>query len=198
MARVDVILTVGCRPSEIRKAKVFQGWYRGDGWRSSDPAFVSFADQPVGALLRASTGFFLLHRVPDVKFLAAGVRKYVIPFNADSRRRYHTCSSMKRACLLFAVLLTALSAQFPQDASNSPRREETPARLPNGKLQSEEILKDDYKRNLKDAQDLIDLAESLKMGLEKGEQHVLSLGDIKKTEEIEKLAKRIRGRMRRY
>ncbi|HEY3836595.1 MAG TPA: hypothetical protein VGL72_08485 [Bryobacteraceae bacterium] len=59
-------------------------------------------------------------------------------------------------------------------------------------------LKDDYKKNLKDAQELIDLAEALKMGLEKGEQHVLSLNDIKKTEEIERIAKRIRTRMRRY
>ena len=105
---------------------------------------------------------------------------------------------MKRGTLLLFVVLTALVAQLPPDASNTPRREETPVRLPNGKLQSEEILKDDYKKNLKDAQDLIDLAESLKMGLEKGEQHVLSLNDLKKTEEIEKLAKRIRSRMRRY
>jgi hypothetical protein len=95
-------------------------------------------------------------------------------------------------------MLTALVAQSPPDASNAPRREDAPVRLPNGKLQSEEILKDDYKKNLKDAQDLIDLAESLKMGLEKGAQHVLSLSDLKKTEEIEKLAKRIRSRMRRY
>jgi hypothetical protein len=36
------------------------------------------------------------------------------------------------------------------------------------------------------------------MGLEKGEQHVLSISDMKKTEEIEKLAKRIRSRMRKY
>jgi len=103
---------------------------------------------------------------------------------------------MKHAILLF--MLTTLFAQLPPDASNNPRREETPVRLPNGKLQSEEILKDDYKKNLKDAQDLIDLAESLKMGLEKGEQHVLSISDMKKTEEIEKLAKRIRSRMRKY
>jgi hypothetical protein len=88
-------------------------------------------------------------------------------------------------------------AQLPPDPS-SQRREDSPVRLPNGKLQSQEILKEDYKRNLKDAQELIDLAESLKMSLEKGEQHVLSLGDIKKTEEIEKLAKRIRGRMRKF
>ena len=105
---------------------------------------------------------------------------------------------MKRASMLLLVVLTALFAQLPDASNNPPRHEEAPVRLPNGKLQSEEILKDDYKKNLKDAQDLIDLAEYLKMGLEKGEQHVLSLNDIKKTEEIEKLAKRIRGRMRRY
>jgi hypothetical protein len=104
---------------------------------------------------------------------------------------------MKRASIVPLVFLTVLFAQLPPD-TNPRRGEEPPARLPNGKLQSEEILKDDYKKNLKDAQDLIDLAESLKMGLEKGEQHVLSIGDIKKTEEIEKLAKRIRSRMRRY
>jgi hypothetical protein len=104
---------------------------------------------------------------------------------------------MKRATLLPLIVLTALFAQLPPDNPNQ-RREDAPVRLPNGKLQSEEILKDDYKKNLKDAQELIDLAESLKAGLEKGEQHVLSLGDIKKTEEIEKIARRIRGRMRRY
>lgn len=105
---------------------------------------------------------------------------------------------MASGFFLLLLLLTSLHAQLPPDVANPPRRDDTPVRLPNGKLQSEEILKDDYKKNLKDAQDLIDLAESLKMGLEKGEQHVLSLGDIKKTEEIEKLAKRIRSRMRRY
>jgi hypothetical protein len=105
---------------------------------------------------------------------------------------------MRRASLLLLVVLTGMLAQLPPDPGSVPRREDPPARLPNGKLQSEEILKDDYKKNLKDAQELIDLAESLKMGLEKGEQHVLSLSDLKKTEEIEKLAKRIRGRIRRY
>lgn len=95
-------------------------------------------------------------------------------------------------------MMTALLAQAPTSPDSPPRREDEPARLPNGKLQSEEILKDDYQKNLKDAQDLIDLAQSLKSSIEKGREHVLSLGDLKKTQEIEKLAKRIRGRMRRY
>lgn len=104
---------------------------------------------------------------------------------------------MRCAFVSLLVLLTTSFAQVP-DNSEPQRREEAPTRLPNGKLQSEEILKDDYKKNLKDAQDLVDLAQSLKSGLEKGQQHVLSISDLKKTEEIEKLARRIRSRMRRY
>jgi hypothetical protein len=104
---------------------------------------------------------------------------------------------MKRSLILLFTL-TALLAQVPDASNTPPRQEDTPVRLPNGKLQSEEILKDDYQKNLKDVQDLIDLAQSLKSGLEKGQQHVLSINDLKKTEEIEKLAKRIRSRMRRY
>jgi hypothetical protein len=105
---------------------------------------------------------------------------------------------MKAVTSLFAVgLALTLVAQVP-NVPQGRSREDEPVRLPNGKLQSEEILKEDYKRNLKDTQDLIELAEALKMSLEKNEQHVLSLADIKKTEDIEKLARRIRGRMRRF
>jgi hypothetical protein len=72
------------------------------------------------------------------------------------------------------------------------------ARLPNGRLQREEILKADHEKSLQDAAELLALAEELKVALEKSEWHVLPVGAIKKTEEIEKLAKRIRSRMRRF
>jgi hypothetical protein len=42
------------------------------------------------------------------------------------------------------------------------------------------------------------LSEELKIELEKNDRHVLSVSAVKKTEEIEKLAKKIRGRMKRY
>jgi hypothetical protein len=70
--------------------------------------------------------------------------------------------------------------------------------LPDGRSQSEEILKADHKASLKDAGDLVKLAEELKIELEKNDRHILSVQLIKKTEEIEKLAKRIRSRMRRF
>ena len=64
--------------------------------------------------------------------------------------------------------------------------------------QIEAILKDDHKKSLEDAGELMRLSEELRMELEKNDKNVLSLAAVKKTEEIEKLAKRIRGRMKRF
>lgn len=68
--------------------------------------------------------------------------------------------------------------------------------LPNGKLQRDEILKADYNENLKDARNLIDLAKSFELELEKSDRFVLSLGLLKKLDDMDKLTKRIRNRMR--
>ena len=99
---------------------------------------------------------------------------------------------MKRSLLILFVLI--LGFAFGQ----LPKREESAVRLPNGKLQSDEILKADHEKNLKDATELLKLTEDLKIELEKNDAHVLSVGAVKKTEEIEKIAKRIRQRMKRY
>ncbi|MCZ2146286.1 MAG: hypothetical protein LC126_00755 [Bryobacterales bacterium] len=77
------------------------------------------------------------------------------------------------------------------------QREEPPPRLPDGRSQTEAILKADHEKMLKDAGELLRLAEDLKMELEKNDRHVVSVGMLKKTEEIEKLAKRIRSRLTR-
>jgi hypothetical protein len=69
--------------------------------------------------------------------------------------------------------------------------------LPNGKSQKEEILKAEHKLNLEDARRLVEVAQGLKADLEKHDQRVLSVNAIRNTEEIEKIAKRIRGRLRR-
>jgi len=99
--------------------------------------------------------------------------------------------------ILSIALLLPLSAQHP---GREPQETEKPSdvRLPNGKLQQEEILKADHKKSIQDAAQLIELAEGLKRELEKDETHVLSISSIKKTEDIEKLAKRIRSRIKRF
>ena len=67
--------------------------------------------------------------------------------------------------------------------------------LPNTKPQQDEILKADHQKDLQDAAQIIQLAEQLKQELEKNDRHVLSISSVKKTEAIEKLAKRIHSRL---
>ena len=68
--------------------------------------------------------------------------------------------------------------------------------LPSGKSQRDEILKAEHQQNLKDAAELAELADQLKIDLEKNDRFVVSMQTIKKTDDIEKLAKRIRARLR--
>jgi hypothetical protein len=68
--------------------------------------------------------------------------------------------------------------------------------LPNGKSQRAEILKAERAQNIKDAAQLADIAKDLQQEIEKNESYVLPLSALKKTDEIEKLAKRIRTRLR--
>ncbi|HBY58320.1 MAG TPA: hypothetical protein DEH78_00755 [Solibacterales bacterium] len=102
-----------------------------------------------------------------------------------------------RICLVFAVLLVAVLATAQIPRQRNPNEPED-VRLPSGKRQTEEILKVEHEKNLEDAAELVKLAEDLKAELEKNDRYVLSLGAIKKTDEIEKIAKRIRSRLRRF
>lgn len=70
-------------------------------------------------------------------------------------------------------------------------------RLPNGKSQKDEILKAEYEQNIKDAAQLTDLAQQLQQDLEKNGYSVVSMSTLKKTDDIEKLLKKIRSRLRR-
>ena len=88
-------------------------------------------------------------------------------------------------------------AQIPDEPLPRHRGEED-TRLPNGKLQRDEILKADHEKNLQDAAKLIDLSTQIKDALEKNTQYVLALDDLKRLDEIEKVAKRLRSRIRKY
>lgn len=92
--------------------------------------------------------------------------------------------------LLLALLLFA---QEPKTRPDDPAT----VRLPDGKLQSEEILKAEHKRTIKDADDLVRLSQEVRRELDEHEHHVLSLGLLKKLDEIEKLTKKMRGRLKR-
>ena len=57
---------------------------------------------------------------------------------------------------------------------------------------------EEYKQNLADVERLRTLIEALKEGLVSKDANVLSLTALKNTDEIEKLAKKIRARMHRW
>jgi len=102
-----------------------------------------------------------------------------------------------RRCALLLLGAGLLTAALPQRGGGGLTPPTQDTRLPNGKLQSEEILKSEHEANLKDAAELSDLADQLKIDLEKNDRYVVSMATLKKTDEIEKLAKRIRSRLRR-
>ena len=100
-----------------------------------------------------------------------------------------------RLFVLPFVLALAMPAQ-PPPLHPRPGEEPEDVRLPNGKLQRDEILKADFQKSLEDARALSKLADELKVALEKNDRYVLSIGTLKKTEEIERLARRIRDRLK--
>ncbi|HTW63486.1 MAG TPA: hypothetical protein VME17_02670 [Bryobacteraceae bacterium] len=101
--------------------------------------------------------------------------------------------------IVFILLSTlVLGAQGPPPDRTIPETPPEDVRLPNGKLQSEEILKSDYQKSLEDARQLSKLAGELQTELQKNDYNVLSIATLKKVDEIEKLAKHIHDRLKRY
>jgi hypothetical protein len=106
-----------------------------------------------------------------------------------------------RVCALVALVACLAGLAFQQTTTPRPARrpgggDEEEVVLPSGKSQKDEILRAEHVQNMKDASDLMDLAQQLKLDLEKNDRYVVSMGTIKKTDDIEKLAKRIRARLR--
>jgi hypothetical protein len=99
-----------------------------------------------------------------------------------------------RRCALPAAFAALCLAQTPQPGLSPP----VPFKVPSGKLQREELLKEEQAENRQDAAQLVELAQQLRGDLEKNSRYVFSLADHKKAEDIEKLAHRIRTRMQHY
>ncbi|HSU60242.1 MAG TPA: hypothetical protein VLI55_13085 [Bryobacteraceae bacterium] len=104
--------------------------------------------------------------------------------------------------LLGSALLTASgqTSQFPQDQDERklpiPEPGDEDKKLPNGKSQKNAMAKEQHEQALKDANELISIAQQLRDELQKAGDYVVPFSSVKKTEQIEKLAKRIRGRLR--
>jgi hypothetical protein len=78
-----------------------------------------------------------------------------------------------------------------------PQEGQEDVKLPNGKSQREEILKDEHQKSLRDIKEILEQAGQLQAALEKDNYMVLSVSSLKKAERIEKLARQIRTRLQR-
>ena len=90
----------------------------------------------------------------------------------------------------------------PQEPSRHPPPPQGPgpseAAPPLSQKQKKDLLKDNFEKMKRDADELADLAKSLQEDLNKSNQNVFSLGVVDKADKIEKLAKRIKGTARGY
>jgi hypothetical protein len=82
-------------------------------------------------------------------------------------------------------------------AQNQSTKDDLDVKLPNGKMQREEIIRVDYERNLRDAGELARLSAEIKDDLEKGDRYLVSTKTLKKLDDVEKLSRDIRQRLRR-
>jgi hypothetical protein len=101
---------------------------------------------------------------------------------------------MKRLILL-GILATMFL--FPQKRTGEVE-DPLMRRMPDGRTQAEHVLEHDHKKSRQDVKKLVAMAEELQVEIEKNDYHVLSLSAVKKAEEIEKLAKKIKNRLKRY
>ena len=101
-----------------------------------------------------------------------------------------------RIALLLSLSCVVTPQQVPPDRT-LPTTEPPEIRLPNGKLQRDEMLKADFQKTLEDARALSKMTDELKADLEKSDYNVLSVGVLKKIDDIDRLARRIRDRLRR-
>lgn len=100
-------------------------------------------------------------------------------------------------CALAASMMVLAWMALAQPPGRPPVTDpQSDVTLPNGKSQRAEILKAEREQNIKDAAQLVDITKELQQEIEKNEAYVVSLTAIKKTDEIEKIAKRIRARLR--
>ena len=102
---------------------------------------------------------------------------------------------MPRLCLLLILVMLATGQDTPPLVPPFDSKEDV--KLPNGSSQRQAILKAEHKQSVEDGQKLAELAAEVRVDLEKGDANVVSLKMIKQLDEIERLSKRIRGRLKR-
>ncbi len=116
--------------------------------------------------------------------------------------------ALGRRIVLFSLINSILLHARPQDAQQQepsrpgfpppPNKDEANGdrKLPNGKSQNNAIAIRNHELAIKEANELVELAGQLRNDLQQAGNYVVPLSSVKKTEQIEKLARQIRGRLK--
>jgi hypothetical protein len=86
-------------------------------------------------------------------------------------------------------------APFP--GVNDQDQDQVDPRHPNGKSQKDAIAQSEYEKALKDAEELASLSNEVRDDIRKNGNFVVPVSALKKTHEIEKLARRLRSHLQR-
>ena len=100
---------------------------------------------------------------------------------------------MRRVTLILLFLAVALG----QDPSLINPRDQDDPKLPDGTSQKQAIIKAEHKQSIEDSQKLMELASEIHADLEKGDANVVSIKMMKQLDEVERLSKKIRARLKR-
>jgi len=95
-----------------------------------------------------------------------------------------------------ARLANGLAFQGSTLHSQEIQREENEPTHPLSPKQKEDLLKARFEKMKRDADELTSLAKSLQDDLNKSNENILSLSIVEKAEQIEKLAKSVREKMK--
>jgi hypothetical protein len=104
---------------------------------------------------------------------------------------------MRRLWLVFTVMAMLSGQGIPPTSPDTNPNSPNNTRLPNGKLQRDEIIKAEHKKNVEDAATLARLAQEVKDDIDNSDSYIVSVKTLKKIDDIDKLAKGIRGRLAR-
>jgi len=118
----------------------------------------------------------------------ATLAKATLP-NASRRGLFKTVAAL-------GLSMASLRAQSPPKLED--RRAPFPDvqdQVPNGKAQKEAIAQSEHEKALKDAEELASLSNELRDDLRKNGSFVVPVSALKKTHEIEKLARRLRSHL---
>ncbi|MCI0354054.1 MAG: hypothetical protein L0099_03300 [Acidobacteria bacterium] len=96
------------------------------------------------------------------------------------------------------VEVSATEPSTPQSRRRFPQEEPDPLREDLEKRRQKALKKEHFTKLKRDTDKLLELATELKTQVDKADENMLSLDVLKKTEQIEKLAKSVRDKMKGY